>query len=194
MLSAQNLYREKDDPLACGWDWNQNRQYKRVDYNQRLDFKVKVPNTISVKISTVNNGDLYIKGVKGEVYANNVNGDIDLIDLAANTKAQTVNGHVEVSYNQLPAEFGEYETVNGDVIIKAPSNAKGVFSFETQWGKIYSDFDFSSKVSPKVVSNKNESGGTSYKIDNSNSYQLGEGGPSLQFKTLNGNIKIIKGS
>lgn len=192
MISSQNRYRVKNDPLACGWDWERNGNYKRVEYKQRLDFTVKVPKGISVKISTVNNGNLYLEGVAGEVYANNVNGNVDLIGLSANAIAQTVNGHVEVSYVQLPKEFGEFETVNGDIILSIPNNANGVFDFETQWGKIYSDFDFSGKVSPKLVANKTKSGGTNYKIDSSNSYQLGEGGPSYQFKTLNGNIKVIK--
>lgn len=190
MLSTNNRYVQKDDPLACGWDWN--RDQRRVEYKHRLDFKVKVPRSISVKISTVNNGDLYLKGVQGEVYANNVNGDVDLVDVAENIKAHTVNGHIEVSYTKLPKEFGEFETINGDIVIKAPANANGTYNFETQWGKIYSEFDFSAKAKPMVVASKSESGGTKYKIDNSNTYQLGVGGPSFEFKTMNGNIKILK--
>ncbi|TCL01000.1 hypothetical protein EV198_3018 [Roseivirga ehrenbergii] len=188
--TPNNQVREKDDPLACGWDWNQDRE--RVNYRARLDYKVKVPRNISVKISTVNNSDLYIKGVKGEVYANNVNGDVRLIDVESNTKASTVNGKIEVNYLKMPTEFAEFQTVNGEIEIFAPANLGAIYNFESQWGEVYSDFDFSQKLSPKLVANKGERGGTKYKIDNSNSYQVGSGGPEFSFKTLNGDIRVMK--
>ena len=188
--TPNNKVREKDDPLACGWDWNQDRE--RVDYRVRLDYKVKVPRNISVKISTVNNSDLYIKGVKGELYANNVNGDVTLIDVESNTKASTVNGKIEVNYLKMPVEFAEFQTVNGEIEIVAPEGLGAIYNFETQWGEVYSDFDFSQKLSPKMVVNKGERGGTKYKVDNSNSYQVGNGGPKFSFKTLNGDIRVMK--
>ena len=188
--TPNNKVRERDDPLACGWDWNQDRQ--RVDYKVRLDYKVKVPRNISVKISTVNNSDLYIKGVKGEVYANNVNGDVTLIDVESNTKASTVNGKIEVNYLKMPTEFAEFQTVNGEIEVFAPQGLGASYNFETQWGEVYSDFEFSQKLSPKMVANKGERGGTKYKVDNSNNYQVGNGGPKFSFKTLNGDIRVMK--
>lgn len=188
--TPNNQVREKDDPLACGWDWNQNRE--RVDYRVRLDYKIKVPRNISVKISTVNNSDLYIKGVKGEVYANNVNGDVTLIDVESNTKASTVNGKIEVNYLKMPAEFAEFQTVNGEIEISTPENLAATYNFETQWGEVYSDLEFSQKLSPRMVANTGERGGTKYKVDNSNGYQVGNGGPKFTFKTLNGDIRVMK--
>ena len=189
--TPNNRYREKDDPLACGWDWQRNgdREY----YRYRLDFKVKVPREISVKISTVNNSDLFVKGVKGFVYANNVNGDVELIDIANDTKAHTVNGEIEVVYATMPTEFADFETVNGNIEVIAPEDAGAIYSFETQYGEIYSDFDFTKKLAPQVEKNKGKKGGTLYKIAKSNSYQVKDGGPEISFKTLNGKIMVRKG-
>ncbi|MFY0593821.1 DUF4097 family beta strand repeat-containing protein [Roseivirga sp.] len=181
--------REKDDPLDCGWDWNGKR--RRSKYSYKLDYKVRVPEGISVKISTVNDGDVSIKNVNGEVYAGNVNGDITLENIQSNTKASTVNGVIEASYTKMPTEFASFSTVNGDILISAPDRSNATFNFQSQWGKVYSDFDFDSKVAPKVM--KTSSGrGTMYKISNSNGYQIGEGGPSFEFETLNGDIRISK--
>ncbi|OEK06276.1 DUF4097 family beta strand repeat-containing protein [Roseivirga misakiensis] len=181
--------REKDDPLDCGWDWNGNRRKSRYSY--LLDYKIKVPNGISVKISTVNEGDVSIRNVEGEIYAGNVNGDITLINIESNTKASTVNGVIEAVYTKMPSEFGSFNTVNGDILLEVPSKSSGVYNFQTQWGKVYSDLDFDSKVAPKVM--KTSSGkGTKYKISNSNGYQMGKGGPSMEFETLNGDIRIRK--
>lgn len=180
---------DKDDELDCGWSWNGNRN--RPKYSYRLDYKVKVPRGISVKVSTVNDGDVFIKNAGGEIYAGNVNGDITLEGIQGNTKANTVNGVIEVTYNKMPKEFGSFKTVNGDILLSAPESSSAVYNFQTQWGKVYSDFDFDAKVAPKMVATSNDKG-TRYKISNSNGYQIGKGGPAFEFETLNGDIRVRK--
>lgn len=189
--TPNNRYKEKDDPLACSWDWD--RHADKVYYRYRLDYKIKVPKEISVKISTVNNSDLYIKGVEGMVYANNVNGDVELTDIGNDTRAKTVNGRIDVTYTKMPTEFADFETVNGDIEVFAPENAGAIYNFETQWGEVYSDFDFDKRLTPKVETNKGRKGGTKYKVSKSNSYQVSDGGPEVSFKTLNGKIMLRKG-
>lgn len=191
LSTPQNVYHEKDDSLACGWNWNRNSD--KVYYRYRLDFKVRVPRGISVKISTVNNSNLYINGVKGQIYANNVNGDVELTDIANDTKAHTVNGRIKVNYTSMPKEFADFETVNGDIEVYTTQDGAGIYSFETQHGEVYSDLDFSKKLAPKMVSNKGKKGGSMYKISNSNSYQVGSGSAEIAFKTLNGDIRVRKG-
>ena len=191
LSTPQNEFREKDDPLDCSWNWN--RHSDKAYYRYRLDFKVKVPKEISVKISTVNNSDLFVKGVQGMIYASNVNGNVELTDIGNDTKAHTVNGRIDVLYRKMPAEFADFHTVNGDIEVVAPKDAGAIYSFETQWGQVYSDFEFSKRLSPKVVSNEGKRGGTLYKVSNSNSYQVNDGGPEFSFKTLNGKIMLRKG-
>lgn len=191
LSTPQNIYREKDDSLACGWNWDRNSD--RVYYRYRLDFKVKVPRGISVKISTVNNSDLFINGVKGQIYANNVNGDVELTNIANDTKAHTVNGRIKVTYTSMPKEFADFETVNGDIEVYTANDGAGIYSFETQYGEVYSDLDFTRKLAPKMVTNKGKRGGSMYKISNSNSYQVGSGTAEIDFKTLNGSVRIKKG-
>lgn len=191
LSTPQNTFREKDDSLSCGWNWNQKSD--RVYYRYRLDFKVKVPRGISVKISTVNNSDLYINGVKGQIYANNVNGDVELTDIANDTKAHTVNGRIKVTYTSMPKEFADFETINGDIEVYTADQGAGIYSFDTQYGEVYSDLDFSKKLAPKMVANKGKRGGSMYKISNSNSYQVANGSAEMGFKTMNGTIRVNKG-
>ena len=190
MISPNQQMIEKDDPLECGWNWNRDEQ--RRNYWYTIDYKVKVPKGISVKLSTVNKGDVFAKGVSGNIYAANVNGNVTLSEIDGDTKATTVNGKLEVSYVRMPVEFGTFNTVNGDIEVYVPTNGNGVFNFNTQWGKIYSDLDFSSKLVPQV---KKTAAGeeTKYKVSNSNSYHFGKsGGPSFEFETLNGNVYLRK--
>lgn len=181
---------EKQDPLRCGWDWN--GESERRDYWYTMDYKIKVPKGISVKLSTVNKGEVFAKGVTGNVYASNVNGDITLEDIQGDTKVNTVNGKVEVSYVKMPTEFASFKTVNGDIEIFLPGDGNGIFNFESRWGEVYSDLDFSKKLAPKVTKNA-EGKTTKFKVANSNSYQYGtSGGASFDFETLNGDVYLRK--
>ena len=190
MTSPDQMIKEKEDPLNCSWDWNRNR--RSTGYRYTLDYKIKVPEGISVKVSTVNNGDVSVTNVDGELYAGNVNGSVYLEGVAENVKAKTVNGRVNVSFRKMPSEFASFDTVNGDITLELTDKNDGVYNFVTRWGKVYSDFDFDSKVAPKMQKVTNEGSGTKYRIANSNGYQLGNGGPTLDFETLNGNIRLKK--
>lgn len=187
--SPNQTIKERDDELDCGWNWSGRRSQPKYSY--KLDYKIKVPRGISIKVSTVNDGDVFVRNSGGEIYAGNVNGDITLEGIQGNTKANTVNGVIEVTYNKMPSEFGSFKTVNGDILISAPEKSNGVYNFQTQWGKVYSDFDFDTKVAPKMVATSSDRG-TKYKISNSNGYQVGKGGPAFEFETLNGDIRISK--
>lgn len=188
--TPDQLMAEKADPLQCGWDWN--GRGNRKEYWYTMDYKIKVPKGISVKLSTVNKGDISVKGVSGNIYASNVNGDVTLEQIQSDTKATTVNGKLEASYLEMPQEFASFKTVNGDIEIFVPSSGSGVFNFQSQWGEIYSDLEFSQKLAPKVV--KTSAGnGTKFKVSNANSYQYGSsGGPSFEFETLNGDVYLRK--
>lgn len=196
MVSPDQLLEEKDDPLDCSWNWNRNRNgnrsYRGPKYRYRFDYQIKVPKGISVKVSTVNNGDVLVKGVGGNLYAGNVNGDVTVEGANGDTKATTVNGVIEVDFTQMPNEFAHFETVNGDILVTVPARADGIYNFETQWGKVYSDLDFDSKIAPRLEKTSGNRGGTMFKFKGSNGYQVGKGGPTLEFETLNGSIKIKK--
>ncbi len=168
MTSPNQIIKEKDDPLNCSWDWNRNSS--RLDYKYSLDYKIKVPEGISVKVSTVNNGDISITNVKGELYAGNVNGSVYLEGVSDNVKAKTVNGKLNVSMTKMPTDFASFDTVNGDITLELPKRNDDVFNFLTRWGKVYSELDFDSKVAPQMEKVSNNSGVTKYKIASSNGY------------------------
>ena len=183
-------YHHRNDRFSCGWTYHGEEDR---DYWYRFNYKVKVPKAISVKVSTVNNGDISINGVKGEVNANNVNGSILLANIQGNTKAHTVNGGIRANYTALPPKTATFDTVNGDIEVTVPPGSNAIYTFDTRWGEVFSEFEFDKKLAPKMVALKGKQGGTQYKVQHANSYQAGSGGPGFEFKTLNGNITVKKG-
>lgn len=187
MIHPNYERREVADATSCNWNWERRRS--SIDFRYEFNYKLKIPKGVHVRLSTVNEGDIAVAGLNGDIYLSNVNGDVSIEGARANVKASTVNGRVDVSYASMQAEFGEFDTVNGDIYLILPDQAAGVFNFETRWGKVYSDVDFDERVAPKMQK-VSKGGMTKYKMANANGYKIASGGPQLDFETLNGDIRI----
>src|SRR5262245_17638440 len=71
----------------------EGRNYE-VDY----DFKLQVPQRINLDLKTVNGGSVRVQHVRGNYAVDNVNGPIDMEEIAGSGQARTVNGHVKVTF------------------------------------------------------------------------------------------------
>src|SRR5688572_17309940 len=93
-------YREKNNDWSSkGWHYNwTNCDNCQLEYDYTMDFTVKIPSSVHVSVSTVNEGDISVANVKGSVVANNVNGSIKLQNLVREAVATTINGNVDIEY------------------------------------------------------------------------------------------------
>src|SRR5688572_6921777 len=76
-FSKINKKKKGDGRWMRGWNytWNDcdgNNCREQFDYT--MDFKVKVPASVNLMVSTINDGDIVVENVKGSVHASNVNG------------------------------------------------------------------------------------------------------------------------
>ena len=56
-----------------------------------------------------------MQDVTGDFSVHNVNGGIDMKNVAGSGVAKTVNGQVEVSFREIPREKSDFAAINGDV-------------------------------------------------------------------------------
>ena len=105
-------------------------------------------------------------------------GRIDVAGVAANINAETFSGDVMLdvaSASQLPALSGE--TFSGDIRVKVGGNASGRVEFNSFSGSVESDLPISMRSNRR----RNVSG------------DIGSGnGPTLNFKTFSGDLRIQK--
>lgn len=174
---------------------NRNWDHKKINYDFTLDFTVKVPRQMNVHVSTVNRGDVVIKDVSGSLRVRNVNGAIGLTNPSGVTDAHTINGNVEATYADLPADASSYYTLNGDIKVSCPANLSADLQFKSFQGDLFTDFPQVEMMPTQVVKNKEQAGEkTVYKLDKSMSVRIGSGGKKLRFETFNGNVYIKKRS
>jgi DUF4097 and DUF4098 domain-containing protein YvlB len=153
-----------------------------------MNFTVKVPSSIILIASTINDGDVIVENVKGAVFANNVNGSIKLTRLVGQTEAHTVNGDVDLDYVQNPTGDCRYYSLNGDINANFKKGLGANVSFESYNGDFFTNVDKLESL-PVELEKKTSKNGLKLKV-NGNRYKVGNGGVKLDFETFNGNVYL----
>jgi len=179
-------------PFRCQCD-DCNHRHDRDDdgYVVKMDFKVHVPRDIDIKVKTVNEGRVVVRGVNGSFLVRNVNGDIEMDDVSGSGTARTVNGPVIVSFRQNPRENSDFKTINGKIELRFQHDLSADFRFKTFNGAIYSDFPVSA-LPVHAIQEERRGGKMVYRADRFTGARVGNGGPEIQTENLNGDIRILE--
>ena len=157
----------------------------------KMDFQLQVPRNIEVKLKTVNSGHINVQEVIGDFSVHNVNGGIDMKNVAGSGVAKTVNGPVKVSFRENPRAKSDFATINGNVELYFVRGLAGDFRFKTMNGAVYSDFEMTSLPAQPVSSERH---GTKFvfRSDRFPGGRVGSGGPEIKAENLNGDIRVLE--
>ncbi|MFI5092339.1 MAG: hypothetical protein WCE50_16580 [Candidatus Acidiferrum sp.] len=177
-------------PFRCQCD---DCRHSRDDqgYRVKMDFQVHVPRDIDIKVKTVNEGRVVVRDTNGSFVVRNVNGDIEMDDVAGSGTARTVNGPVIISFRQNPKENSEFKTINGNVELKFAPDLSADFRFKTFNGGIYSDFPVTS-MPVHTMQEEHKGSKVIYRADRYAEVRVKSGGPQIQVENLNGDIRILE--
>ncbi|MEZ4903241.1 MAG: hypothetical protein R2822_16525 [Spirosomataceae bacterium] len=163
--------------------------------NREINFTIKVPKRFSLKLSTVNNGDIWVENVEGNHEISNVNGHINMKNISGSVVANTINQDINVNFTEVSSSTPmAFTTINGAVDITFPANIKTNVKLKTDRGEVFSDFDVDVDKSPtKIIQSADKEKGM-YKIkkDDWTQGKINGGGSEIMMKTMNGNIYIRK--
>ncbi|WP_281542293.1 DUF4097 family beta strand repeat-containing protein [Maribacter aestuarii] len=191
--NAKNgLKRIENNSLKIGAEEKDNVvQIINEQWNKVINLEIKVPTNFSLKLGTVNKGNISVTGVSGEFEISNVNGEITLTEVNGSASADTVNGDIDATFKTVTAGANmAFSSLNGDLNITFPKAAKGNLKLKSEQGDIYTDFDMvveKKKAMPQTVKTSNT---YKVKIDQWVNGKINGGGPEMLFKTFNGDIVI----
>ncbi len=179
-------------------DWSTGDRWenrKKIEYRCNLSYTVKVPFDMNVRVSTVNDGEILVKDVRGNLNVSNVNGGVTVVNAKSATRASTVNGPITINYLSNPAGDCSYHTINGKITVTYPNDLSADLQFKSMNGAYYTDFQNVEVLPVKVnITKDKKSDGTLYRINKNSDIRIGSGGKLFKFETLNGNIYIQKQS
>lgn len=132
--------------------------------NRETNFEIKVPRNFSLKLSTVNNGDIEVQGVNGEMEISNVNGKITLQNISGSASADTTNGDANIVFKTVTANAGmAFSSFNGNVDVTSPSSLKANAKLKSEMREIFTDFDM--VVDEQKAIAKTEKSSNTYKVE-----------------------------
>ena len=176
---------------SWGYNWNDckgNNCNNDKEYDHEMNFTIKVPRSINVLTSTVNNGDITISNINGYLLADNINGSIRLKNISGATNASTINGDVDLDYATNPPGDSRYYTLNGDINANFKKGLSANLAFESFNGEFFTNVNRLETL-PLKVEKKANGEGIKYKVGG-NRYKVGNGGVLLDFETFNGNVYL----
>lgn len=160
---------------------------------REVTLHILVPRQTSVSLTTVNDGDITVQGLEGQLELNNVNGEITARDVAGSVVAHTTNGDVKVSMTRVdPKAALAFATLNGDVDVSLPAGFHGDLRMRSDNGEIYTDFDVQVTTQPATVEQQRQGGKYRLEVEQEVRGTVGGGGPEVQLRTFNGDIYLRK--
>ena len=161
--------------------------------NKALDLELKIPQDVKLKIGTVNDGDVSVENVSGELEVNNVNDKITLTNISGSVVANTVNGDVTVTFKTIdPKAPMAFSTLNGDVNVPLPADTKANLKLKSDNGDVFSDFDIDIDKTPSKIDKTTEPGMYKIKKDDWVYGKINGGGPEMMMKNMQGDIYVKK--
>lgn len=164
----------QENSCEPGDRWHSNTENNDVV----VDFEVRVPAGVVFDGKTVN-GEMSAEGLKADVQAGTVNGSVRVTTTGL-AQASTVNGSVYVEMGRADwSDELDFSTVNGKITLVMPSKLDTEVRASTVNGDMESDY-------PMTVSGRfgpRRWRGT-----------IGSGGRTLSLSTVNGEIRLRRGT
>lgn len=173
---------------------NNNVQIQSGVFKKMNGVTIKVPQTAgTIKLGTVNNGDITVSNVNGEIEISNVNGSITATNVSGSVVANTVNGNVIVTFKSVDSRAPmAFSSLNGKIDVTFPADLKANLKLKADRGDVFTDFDVDvDKTTPKMNKTREDH---MYKISIEDWVygKIGGGGPEMMMKNMFGSIYIRK--
>lgn len=137
-----------------------------------VEFRVEVPEGVPFHGRTVN-GSVEAIDLASDVRVVTVNGSVEL-STSGTATARTVNGSLDVRMGTAPTRDAAFETVNGRIELDVPDDVSA--RVEARWLNGGLDADL-----PMTLGSMSRGRASA---------TLGQGGPTIHLKTVNGSIRI----
>ncbi|HLF33540.1 MAG TPA: DUF4097 family beta strand repeat-containing protein [Cyclobacteriaceae bacterium] len=174
-------------------EYNNTVKVNSENWNKKVDLNIQVPKAFDLTLKGINDGEILVENVTGEIDAGHVNGEISLINISGTALANTTNGDVKVTFLSVnensPMAFSSF---NGNVDITFPASLKATVKMKSDQGELYTDFDMVMRKTTPTVDSKKESGEYKISMDGWVTGDVNGGGPEISFKTFNGDIILRK--
>lgn len=173
---------EDDNRVDLDTDWRTNQ----------VNVVARIPHRADLELSTVNDGEIFVRDVRGSLVLQNTNGPITASGINGSVIAESVNDDIDVSFSGIASDSAmSFSSVNGDLQIGLPEDAGVRLHIDSAKGEILSDFEVVVAPSePTITREVDKNGGVEISVESVIIADVNGGGTVIKLKTLNGDISI----
>lgn len=174
---------EDDNEITLDMDWRANK----------VMVVARVPRHANVELNTINDGEIIVSNLIGNLELFNVNGPITARNIAGSVIAESVNDTIDIGFLSLDADnASSMESINGELILGIPDGVGVTTQLDTSQGEIFSDFEVEVAAAEPLVEREEGDDGVSIYIESVIIAKINGGGPVVRMKSLHGDITIRK--
>lgn len=174
---------EHDNRISLDTDWRRNK----------VSVVARIPRRADLDLSTIENGEIIVSNISGNLELSNVNGPITATGISGSVIAESVNNAIDLSFVSIDdANASSLETVNGELTVRLPANLGAQIHLDTSQGEIFSDFEVDVQPSKPTVIRNDDGSGSEVRIESVIIANVNGGGPIIRMNSLNGDINIRK--
>ncbi|ACB73871.1 DUF4097 family beta strand repeat-containing protein [Opitutus terrae] len=123
------------------------------------DFTIEVPRTTKIVVTNAMGGDVKVHEIGGDIEIKSLNGEVKLDDISGGALVETMNGEIHVTMKALAADKPlSFTSMNGEVRLRVPADAKANVRLRSQNGAILTDFDEKELVTTTASLRKRDGG------------------------------------
>jgi DUF4097 and DUF4098 domain-containing protein YvlB len=158
---------------------------------EKVTLLARVPKHANLSLSTVNDGEIIVSNIIGNLQLSNANGPITARNISGSVIAESVNAAIDVSFAKVDdVNASSFETINGDIYVGIPATAGAQLHLDSGQGQITSDFEVEVMPTKGTVERDEDGDGVAIRIENVVVAKINGGGPVLRLKSLYGNMHI----
>ena len=174
---------EHDNEISLDTDWRANK----------IAVVARVPRGADLYLSTVNDGEIIVSNISGNLELSNINGPITATEISGSVIAESVNDTIDVTFVSIDdVNASSLESMNGDLLLRLPANVSVQLHLDNADGEIFSDFEVDVQASKPTIERNDDRGGVEVRIESIIIASINGGGPVIRLKTLRGDIHILK--
>ncbi|MTB52040.1 M56 family metallopeptidase [Lewinella sp. W8] len=151
------------------------------NYQFYLHYKVQVPRSLSLGLSTINGGDIKVASVYAKtIEAKHVSNSVYMTDVTGVREIFTVSGHIKVNFRENPQTPSSFVSTSGDVELDLVDKDFGAeVSYSTMSGELITSFPVRSTNKATGLMNISNSPVT-----------IGRGGERMEIRSISGNLVL----
>ena len=161
--------------------------------NKSIDLDISVPARFALKLGVLDDGDVIVDGLTGDVEVNNPYGRVRLDHLTGSANVNTVDGDISVRF--LGVDTGvplALTSFHGKIDVAFPPDVDLTVRVKSDEGMVWSDFDIAVEKRRSRTDPAGKTGGTRVSLEEWTTVRIGRGGTDVLLKSFDGNIYIRK--